>query len=94
MPAPPTDFTHARVLKVLSYNIKGNPAAFLEGFKGKRYAEIGKSLARLRERGEQPDVVLLQESFTIRARQVRKKAGYPYFARGPREDDTMLSAGL
>lgn len=87
-------FTHTRIIKVLSYNIKAHPAAFLEGFEGTRYGVIGRTLARRRERGEQPDVVLLQESFTRRARNLRKEAGYPHVIQGPRERRTLLSSGL
>ncbi len=87
-------FTRTRLLKILSYNIKAHPAAFLDGYEGSRYGVIGRSLARRRERGEQPDVVLLQESFTRRARNLRKHAGYPHVIQGPRERRTLLSGGL
>ncbi|MDX6771177.1 MAG: endonuclease/exonuclease/phosphatase family protein [Elusimicrobiota bacterium] len=83
--APAARFTQRRVIKVLSYNIKAHPAAFLDGFDGSRYAVIGRSLAARREAGTQPDLVLLQESFTLRARELRRAAGYPHQVRGPRE---------
>lgn len=66
-------------LDVLSYNIKGLPLITdLD-----RLARIGEILAERRRRGDEPDVVVLQEAFVRESARVRRLAGYPYALRGP-----------
>lgn len=70
------------VLKVLSYNVKGLP--WITNLD--RLHRIGEILAERRERGDEPDVVLLQEAFVRESRRIRRRAGYPYAVRGPSGD--------
>lgn len=83
-----------RILKLLSFNIKGNPEAWLRGWGKRRFSLIGDELARRRAAGDAPDVVLLQESFGPGTRRVRTHARYPHMAEGPRAEGTMLDGGL
>jgi endonuclease/exonuclease/phosphatase family metal-dependent hydrolase len=67
---------HTRELVVLSYNVKSLP--MLGG--ADRQRQIGRLLARRRARGEEPQVVLLQEAFSEDAEAIRKRAGYRFDA--------------
>jgi endonuclease/exonuclease/phosphatase family metal-dependent hydrolase len=79
---------HSVELKVLSYNVKGLPLITdLD-----RLKRIGELLAERRRRGDEPDVVVLQEAFVRKARRVRKRAGYPYAIRGPKEGSLFANA--
>jgi len=60
-------------IKVLTYNIRGLPLTNLD-----RLEKIGEILAERRERGDEPDIVLLQEAYVSRSKQVRMRAGYPH----------------
>jgi len=78
-------------LKVLSYNVKGLP--LLTDLD--RLKRIGEILAERRRRGDEPDVVVLQEAFARKAKRVRSRAGYPYAIRGPQEGGLFAnSSGL
>ena len=61
-------------IKVLTYNIKGLPLVTNLD----RLEKIGDILAERRLRGDEPDIVLLQEAYVRRAEQVRARAGYPH----------------
>lgn len=88
--APPRvpDAAHVRELKVLSYNVKGLP--LLTDLD--RLKRIGEILAERRRRGDEPDVVVLQEAFSHKARRVRSRAGYPYAIRGPQGGGLFANA--
>lgn len=87
-PAPAAEPATTLELKVLSYNIKGLPLITdLD-----RLKRIGELLAERRRLGDEPDVVVLQEAFVRKARRVRKRAGYPYAIRGPREGSLFANA--
>jgi endonuclease/exonuclease/phosphatase family metal-dependent hydrolase len=83
-----------RIFKVLSFNIKGNPEAWISGWGRARFAVIGDELARRRADGDAPDVVVLQESFGPGTSLLRRHAGYPHMAEGPRAQGTLLDGGL
>lgn len=83
-----------RVFKVLSYNIKDNPHAYFTGWSTTRCRRIGDALAARRAAGDAPDIVLLQEAFDSGAGRVRRHAGYPFEARGPHPEGTLLNGGL
>ena len=74
-------YTHSKVLKVLSYNIQGLPWPF--ALTAKRFKDIGKVLEQRKKDGTAPDLVLLQESFIPKTKDLRKYADYPYVAKGP-----------
>ena len=95
-PAPfqPTDFAdavdlanppqNAEGLSVMTYNVKGLPWPAAWG-RAPSLEAIGKSLAAMRERNSQPQVVLLQEAFTDHAKAIGRQAGYRHIAIGPRQ---------
>ena len=69
-------------LRVLSYNVNDLPWPLRKKSKA-QMKFIGRDLARRRTEGTAPDIVLLQEAFTNRAKKLVKKAGYPYVKKGP-----------
>ena len=69
-PAPPRSFEFV----VLSYNVKSLPLLR----DASRLRQIGRMLKERRLRGDEPDVVLLQEAFSGDAERIRARAGYPY----------------
>jgi len=73
-------------LSVMTYNVKGLPWPIAFG-RSAALAEIGRRLARLRLRGEQPHIVLLQEAFTPEAKALGAMGGYRYAAIGPQPQD-------
>jgi endonuclease/exonuclease/phosphatase family metal-dependent hydrolase len=76
---PPAEPAQVRELKVLTYNVKALPVLTdLD-----RLKRIGEILAERRRRGDEPDVVVLQEAFSRKAQRVRNRAGYPHAIRGP-----------
>uniref|UniRef100_B0T539 Endonuclease/exonuclease/phosphatase n=1 Tax=Caulobacter sp. (strain K31) TaxID=366602 RepID=B0T539_CAUSK len=95
IPAPATEDTpHARFhpigptrpveLSVMTYNVEGLPWPVRSG-RGSKLKEIGRQLAGLREKGLEPDVVLLQEGFRAEVDDLIELSGYPYVAKGPRK---------
>jgi endonuclease/exonuclease/phosphatase family metal-dependent hydrolase len=86
---PPTPFTPSGPiqpveLSVMTYNVEGLPWPVRAG-RGSKLKAIGRELAVLRERGLQPDVVLLQEGFRDEVADLIELSGYPYVAKGPRK---------
>lgn len=89
-PAVPTSPRHALrpfdgSLSVLTYNVKGLPWPIALG-RPEALGRIADGLARLRDDGRAPHVVVLQEAFTDAARQVASRAGYRYVVDGPGAD--------
>lgn len=78
-------------LRVLSYNIKDFPAGVIDD--GGRAEEVGRALARRRELGTAPDVVLLQEAFGSGTERLLRAAGYPHVAAGPAFDEPPPGGG-
>ena len=74
---------HDRELTVMVYNIKGLPDAFRGGVHPDAFRIIGERLAARRREGTAPDIVLLQEAFTDRAREIAHYAGYKHVVLGP-----------
>src|SRR6478736_4561758 len=86
---PPTPFTPSGPiqpveLSVMTYNVEGLPWPVRAG-RGSKLKAIGRELAVLRERGLEPDVVLLQEGFSDEVDDLIELSGYPYVAKGPRK---------
>ncbi|HWI86973.1 MAG TPA: endonuclease/exonuclease/phosphatase family protein [Sphingomonas sp.] len=69
----------------MTYNVEGLPWPVRWG-RDAQAAKIGASLGRLRERGTQPHVIVLQEAFTPAAKAIAIQAGYRYIADGPGRD--------
>lgn len=82
----------ARRIEILTYNVAGLPWPAASG-RPAALARIGDELARMRARGDAPDVVLLQEAFTAEAREIGARAGYRYRVDGPVSDDPPTHAG-
>ena len=63
--APPESLPparHRRIIKVRSYNIHGLPSPFVPDFG--QFEEIGRIRTERRARADEPDLVLLHESFS------------------------------
>lgn len=67
----------------MTYNVEGLPWPVRKG-RGSALKRIGHELAALRSKGEEPDVVLIQEGFRDEIWDLVDDSGYPYVARGPR----------
>jgi endonuclease/exonuclease/phosphatase family metal-dependent hydrolase len=86
---PPAPFTPIGPMQpvefsVMTYNVEGLPWPVRTG-RGSKLKEIGRQLASLREKGLEPDVVLLQEGFRDEVDDLIELSGYPYVAKGPRK---------
>jgi len=80
---------------VMTYNVEGLPWPIRKK-RGSALKKIGHELAALRSRGEEPDVVLIQEGFRGEIWDLIDESGYPYVARGPRKgqrDKNVFSKG-
>jgi endonuclease/exonuclease/phosphatase family metal-dependent hydrolase len=73
---------------VLSFNVKSLPLIGGE----ERQRRIGRILAGRRARGDEPDVVLLQEAFSRASGRIRARAGYRYQVVGAGGDTSLLLA--
>lgn len=69
---------------VMTYNVEGLPWPIRKG-RGSALKKIGHELAALRSKGEEPDVVLIQEGFRDEIWDLIDESGYAYVARGPRK---------
>ena len=72
----------APTLSVLTYNVEGLPFPFALG-RDKAAGDIAARLKALRETGDQPHVVVLQEAFGKAQKSIGGAAGYRYIAFGP-----------
>ena len=71
---------------VLTYNIRGLPLLR----DADRMREIGRILRERRRRGDEPDVVLLQEAWSSEADRIRSRAGYRYQVLGVGKGQNLL----
>ena len=71
-------------LSVMTYNVEGLPWPVRSG-RGSKLKAIGRQLAALREKGLEPDVVLIQEGFRDEVDDLIELSGYPHVAKGPRK---------
>lgn len=69
-------------ISVMTYNVKGLPWPLASG-RAQALAAIGNRLARLRQAGRQPQVVVLQEAFVPEAKAIARVAGYAHVVVGP-----------
>jgi len=76
--------TAAKGFSVLSYNVQGVPLISKNHW---RLNLIGELLAQRRAKGTEPDVVLIQEAFAKRSRDLVAIADYPYVVYGPSRKD-------
>ena len=76
----------------MSYNIHGLPWPIARG-RPQALRRIGERLAQMREQGQQPHIVLLQEAFSADAKSIAREAEYPFAATGPgRRDRSDMTA--
>jgi endonuclease/exonuclease/phosphatase family metal-dependent hydrolase len=80
-------------LTVMTYNIKAQPWP-LASNRAAAIDAIGDRLARMRNAGRQPNIVLLQEAFTAQSHTLAERAGYRYLATGPTQDSAGPAAPL
>jgi len=79
-------------ISILTYNVRGLPWPLALG-RGQALKAIGRQLAALREAGQQPDVVLIQEGFRDEIRELVEMSGYRFWAQGPSRSDKPPGAG-
>lgn len=70
------------MLSMMTYNIKGLPWP-LAFDRDTALARIGGRLRALRQRGQQPHIILLQEAFTPQAVKIARTSGYRHMTSGP-----------
>jgi len=78
-------------ISVLTYNVRGLPWPVARG-RAEALRAIGRELARMRQEGRQPDVVLIQEGFRGEIADLVRLSGYRYWARGPSRSDRASPA--
>lgn len=85
----------AQEYRFMSYNIKALPG-IAGGGKGFQFDYIGEELARMREEGTHPQVIMIQEAFKYAPIQrINKLAGYKHVFTGPyRFGIKVLGGGL
>ena len=76
-------------LSVLSYNIHGVPWP-IAMHRPHALRQIGQALAEMRLEGKQPNVVVLQEAFTRRAKRMVSLGDYHYIVAGPSRHDRFV----
>jgi endonuclease/exonuclease/phosphatase (EEP) superfamily protein YafD len=69
-------------LSVMTYNVKGLPWPIARN-RDAAFEKIEARLLALRKENVQPHIIVLQEAFTERAKQIGSRSGYRYFASGP-----------
>jgi endonuclease/exonuclease/phosphatase family metal-dependent hydrolase len=69
-------------LSVLTYNVHGLPWPIARG-RSADLGAIGDRLRAMRTAGRAPQVVVLQEAFTLEAQRIGRAAGYRYIVNGP-----------
>ena len=69
-------------LSVMTYNVKGLPWPIARN-RDAAFEKIETRLLTLRKANIQPHIILLQEAFTERAKQIASRSGYRYLANGP-----------
>ncbi len=84
----PATGEHSTEVDVLIYNIAALPWP-IRSNRAKATKLIGEELAALRARGEQPDIVMLQEAFRSSVKHLVRRSGYPNWVRGPLAGDKM-----
>lgn len=72
-------------LSVMVYNVEGLPWPIRFG-RSAAFEQIEARLRAMRDKGEQPHVVALQEAFAEDARAIGARAGYRYVVDGPAAD--------
>lgn len=82
-------------IRVLTYNVAALPWPARKGTLAD-LERIGREIRAMRDRGEGPDVLLLQEAFLPEAGRIVELAGFPNFVRGPETEDPPATtlAGL
>jgi endonuclease/exonuclease/phosphatase family metal-dependent hydrolase len=83
---------HDDGLKVLSYNVHGVPNS--DSFWCNNLIDIGKELGAMRKAGTAPHVVLIQEGFHKKIKDLIKLSGYPYVEQGPTGSARTMTSGL
>ncbi len=79
---------HSTEIDVLIYNIAALPWP-LRSNRAKATKLIGAELAAMRKRGEQPNIVMIQEGFRSSIKRMIELSGYPNWVRGPKASDKM-----
>ncbi|MEE8295034.1 MAG: endonuclease/exonuclease/phosphatase family protein [Sphingomonadales bacterium] len=73
-------------IRVLIYNIAGLPWPIRTGRRGD-IKKIGRIFEEMRAAGTEPDIVLLQEAFTMKSQPIARYGGYPNVVGGPDTKD-------
>lgn len=75
-------------IDILTYNVAALPWP-VKWNRDKALKMIGAELADLRSRGQEPDIVLIQEGFSEATKSLIEESGYPNWVGGPTADDEM-----
>ncbi len=82
----PETGTKSVEISVLIYNVYGLPWPILTGRRDPM-KQIGEILGEMRIEGTEPDIVLLQEAFTMKSQPIPEYGGYPNVVGGPKTKD-------
>lgn len=85
-----TEAPIAGSLGVMTYNVHGLPWPFARG-RDSAFGAIEQRLAAMRKYGTQPKIVVLQEAFTERAKEIGRNSGYRFIVNGPSASDVGVA---
>jgi endonuclease/exonuclease/phosphatase family metal-dependent hydrolase len=77
-------------LGIMTYNVHGLPWPLARG-RDSAFSSIERRLKDMRAHSTQPQIVVLQEAFTERAKEVGYNSGYRYSANGPSVSDQGIA---
>ena len=86
----PKTGVHSVEIDVLAFNVAALPWPILSD-RTKALRLIGAEFAAMRERGEEPDIVLIQEGFRRSTKDMITASGYPNWVRGPLTGDRVAN---
>ncbi len=79
------------ILRVMNYNVFGLPGPCNDC---SRLGDIGRELKRMRQQGNGPHIIAIQEGFNVAIEDLIREAGFPYRVWGPGTSTARISSGL
>jgi endonuclease/exonuclease/phosphatase family metal-dependent hydrolase len=77
-------------LGIMTYNVHGLPWPLARG-RDAAFETMERRLQEMRTRATQPQILVLQEAFTERAKEIGHNSGYRYIANGPSVSDQGIA---